>query len=798
MMGTEKKGGPTSPSLPGVGTTTSTALKRSSVHLRMEGGDRTPTHPPTTPRDDGDFNAPSTAAATGGHTLNGSVDFEVSEAPVGPLPGVLAAYGTTELILFWALQLDNPFGDHARSSVGTSDFSFRSSHSTNIIPIAYIPPHSSSVSLEDANRGAYGELLHESHNPERILGGRGSVPASLASRDSLALAGADQINLNPLPPVLSSDSPLVPLSASAGGAPIRPPRSPGLDLQLPKGSLSTTTSSIGSPGSPTSTSEEDRPHSGFPWSTLPPPPNSGSHFSMATSRASANSYLTAPSASGVGSFLTAQQQSHMSTMSNMSSFTTRSAGSTMSYILDPPQIITPVNAQGLRRVEVLGRGQAGLVRLQGSAPSSAPSAAASSPITSPASTSSPTTPRAFEKQQAATPAADVDPFSDLARLSLSQAMPPRQDSDDEAETIDESHDFDGSARWTMSSAGSRMSEAQIMTVSSSAQAALAASANTEQQRKPTSFYDVPHSARSSAVSVGDVAYDTGNKARRLTGGSAWSGDSGDLNASRESFASSRSGATDSLSMLDGIPFMRSNGASTGDLTKLGNSSPLFPMPPARAPSVNNPPSPTNSSTSLEAPQQFSSAPSALAQVISANSGDLSPLPEPFLPFAGQRPTGGAPGSRVQSQAMSVRSGFGSGLSQIPFQLGFPSGFDGSSERGSIMSMGSHDSLRLERSRYEIGDGEGNEEEDAVLSRVEEQTEPPSSRRGSVESAAASTEHRGASVKDTRSGPSAVVEEEDEENPFGDGFAADGPGVRASTDTLALSADLARNFEALDH
>lgn len=649
---------------------------------------------------------------------------------------------------------------------------------------------------------------------------------SLASRDSLSLAGADQINLNPLPPILLPDSPLVPLGASAGGAPIRPPRSPGLDLQLPKGSLATTTSPLLSPSSPPGSG--GRPPSGFPWGPSSSPNSNGaSHFSMATSRASANSYLSAPDAKKLRGMsylsnpgMTPSQQSHLSTMSSMSSSTSRSAGSTMSYILDPPQIITPVNAQGLRRVEVLGRGQAGLVRLPGSTAGATPTSPVASPIASTSGTS-PTTPRAFGQQQAAGSSTDANPFSDAARAD-----------DDEAEDLNED---ERSARWTMSSVGSRMSVAQIMTVSPSAQAALAASASSSGgpvPSVPSSFYDVPHSARSSAVSVGDPSYDSGARARPLTGGSAWSGGTGDASASndsRASFASSRSGATDSLSMLDGIPFMQSlPGVSMGDTNK-PPSSPLFPMPPQRTPSINPPPSPTASFALSDMPQsdhrdsQYSfqtaysdnstdSAPppppaptSLLAQVISDDSRNTSPLPQPFLPFAGQRPTSnassaGAPQSRVQSQAMSVRSGFGSGLSQIPFQLGFPSGFDGSSERGSLISVessrmgGSHESLGLGMT----GSGYDRYEDDGMLSGVEEQTEPASSehslsRRGSAQSVLS----RGPTPSTAQ--PPGTVEEEDEaENPFGEHAEVGGSGVRASTDTLALSAELARNLEALDY
>ena len=69
MLSTEKKGPASPPANAAAGT-----VKRSSVHLRMDGTDQHLTHRPTTPGGEDDTNAPSSAGATGGHTLNGSVD----------------------------------------------------------------------------------------------------------------------------------------------------------------------------------------------------------------------------------------------------------------------------------------------------------------------------------------------------------------------------------------------------------------------------------------------------------------------------------------------------------------------------------------------------------------------------------------------------------------------------------------------------------------------------------------------------------------------------------------------------
>ncbi|KAI5480782.1 membrane anchor Opy2, N-terminal domain containing protein [Pseudohyphozyma bogoriensis] len=734
--------------------------KRSSVHLRMENGEGTLSHRPTTP---GGSEEPSSAGAT-----RGSYDVRPSSFPCA--------------------QLDNPFGDHARSSIGTSDFSFRSSRSTNIIPIAYIPPHSSSMAVEDASRGAYGELLSDS----ALAGSRRSIPTSMASRDSLALAGADEIIINPLPPVLSPDSPIIPINASTpGGAPIRPPRSPGLDLQLPK-KANPTTSPLASPQG--SANVTLRPLSSFPWSSASPspggtslspgatpsPPATSSRFSMATRRTSDNSYLSAPgsprglSVDGHGS---TSQQHHLSTLSTISSSTNRSAGSTMSYILDPPQIITPVNAAGLRRVEVVGREQAGLVRIPGSSVSDTP------PLPTPTSIdstlSSPTTPKALSKQQATAPA-DEDPFADNARFSTgamtSVPLGPTHARTTSEGTIKTEQGYatdlgfksGDTSRWTNSSVGSAEPHLAVDILPPSPGGSDRASVNSN------NFFDLPQSARNSRAS----GIETGAMSRPLTGASQWSavggegGESMSRDDSRTSYTSNSSRTTDSMSMLDGIPFLPPTG-SPGSPQPPRSSG--FPLPPPRSPSMG-PPSPALSAgASSYAPQSdhrnsaysydtaYSDASSSAPRQASAPQPQVDlmdlaadetteTLPAPFLPFAGQRPTSNVSAvsdgnaSRVQSQAISVRSGFGSGLSQIPFQLGFPSGLDsgsdrgsmmGASERGSMMTMDSrHGGERDSMASYRPDDGE-DEEDRGMLSGVEEQTEP-GSRPESFQSATSSS------------------------------------------------------------
>ncbi|GJN90789.1 hypothetical protein Rhopal_003803-T1 [Rhodotorula paludigena] len=716
---------------------------------------------------------------------------------------------------------DNPFGDQNRSSIGsfndansihTSEFSFRSSH-TNVIPIAYIPPHSSSMSIADAHRGAYGESGDERRDsalpPPRSPAARASIPTSMASRDSLALAGAEIIELNPLPPVLTPDTPAVPLGTTVNGAPIRPPRSPGLDLKLPntpKVSSPLAGAPLGSPdrqpGRPTS--------SAFPLPSPPPPAGSS-----ATSSPTTPSFLSAAAAGGRGmSFLAdpphSRAQAHMSTM------TTRSGTSTMSYILDPPQIITPVSAQGVRRVE-LQKGQAGLVKIGASGPGGGAAGAASP--------GSPTS-----------EAGSVDPFDDSNRASLVADKRASQDtvkgsagglSRPTSGTTDTS-------RWTASSLASDASEAvqflQGQTVTftnpNSPQppsAPLSSNSRLINTASQASF-DVPQSARSSE------AYDTGEQVRPLTANmSAWSpspspslsslsaaaAEGGPaLRVSSPSSASmspstsrdsTASAATDGshLSLLEGIPFMTSPGpsASSGLGRGPSTSSVSLGMPV-------NVTAPLDGTGSTRQPSIISNA--------SGNEDD-DPLPAPFLPFAGQRPTSSSTPSaspskpnrkdaeRVQSAAISVRSGFGSGLSQIPFQLGFPSGFgdddgftdagdEGRSERGSFVapSEGGRASFV---SAAEDGEEVEDEDEPVVVVAEAVKTAVPAQVAAAVPETAT-----GAAASDARTEPP-HADEDDASNPFGS-HAEVAPSAatadpRASTDSLALAMSLSASLEAAE-
>jgi hypothetical protein len=137
-----------------------------------------------------------------------------------------------------------------------------------------------------------------------------------------------------------------------------------------------------------------------------------------------------------------------------------------------------------------------------------------------------------------------------------------------------------------------------------------------------------------------------------------------------SFADSRTVSVSSYtssradSMLDGIPFLAPPSSQGGSPSSPARS-PVFPLPPMRSPAGSGP--------SLE-----------------ALNGDMSPLPSPRRPFAGEAPHPGLVNRYSSGSALSdggsMRSGYGSVLEGIPFHLAFPGGV-GESERGSVASMG---------------------------------------------------------------------------------------------------------------
>ncbi|GAA5863280.1 hypothetical protein JCM3774_000840 [Rhodotorula dairenensis] len=789
---------------------------------------------------------------------------------------------------------DDPFGDQDRSSIGTfndassiheSEFSFRSSR-TNVIPIAYIPPHSSSVSIADAHRDAYGHSqdnddpdhhLHgrrvQERTPARGGGGassaRVSMPASMASRDSLALAGAELIELNPLPPVLTPDTPAVPLGATANGAPIRPPRSPGLDLNLPKISSPLAAAGGGGGGGASSSASQSQFQSqsqARSQALLSPAAGTALGASRGMSVLMDQQYLS--SDDGV------HQQRVRSAQSHLSTFTTRSGNSTMSYILDPPQIITPVSAQGVRRVE-LHQGQAGLIKIGGAAASgqqARSAAAAAVPLPH-----SPTSPIDAE-------AATLDPFDDAneeRRLSGLLTAGSRQSANNTTNRpVSSATDM---SRWTSSSFASDALEGGVqflqgqtvtftnpnspMPPSASSRTTSPADVNAPPPPRTVSgaSFDVPTSARSSE------AFETGAASRALTNqNSAWSLATvkGDptlspstgaprmaLSQSRDSAASVSTNGTH-MSVLEGIPFLgptdpkRGSSGSTGDdegsnalgepmARQVSATSSISLGLPVNVTAASGDSSVLSSASSLSTPPTTMTAPSlsprgsrpaTLSSVDGSSASIANPeededdddedvLPAPFLPFAGQRPASSISssgvdasparsGGRVQSTAISVRSGFGSGLSQIPFQLGFPSGF------------GEGEEDEDEREGHGHGNGNGDDEgEDrdgsrrSVMSR--DSRFPPSEAGDPDEHKLAAGGAGGAAGSGHEdpllfSPPPPItpttsyvpeVRADDNDDPFGSHAEVDHPSTapfdnpRASVDSLALAMGLSADLDA---
>lgn len=278
------------------------------------------------------------------------------------------------------------------NAASLSDFSFRSSHSTNIIPIAYIPAHSSQASTIDMTNARGSGATHDHGRPQSIstLGGgggatthyggrdssvlpprgnRASVPLSLRStstngntmHDSMAGATFSRLfdrrasatspgirndnrstvnspggMLEIIAPNMGAASPpaLTTPTMTKDGRPIRPPRAPGLDLKLP------TPDAISPPTSP-----------GFPWNNNSGngTPSTGASLTISPGGANAKHQFGVLSPtlssqqqppSGRETLLSPTFGMHNGRTSGYSTFSqsTDNSGSHMSYILEAPQV----------------------------------------------------------------------------------------------------------------------------------------------------------------------------------------------------------------------------------------------------------------------------------------------------------------------------------------------------------------------------------------------------------------------------------------------------------------------------
>jgi hypothetical protein len=172
-------------------------------------------------------------------TLNSSLEVNAhSRHPPSPSPNpfsdensVVGSKGR-RISAFTALVEDNE-----------DSYTIRSSQSTSIIPIAYIPAHSASPAISDLqNLSGIGEKMTGSPpSPTSSLNGSGSssshipnkrtsFPQSLARTSVGSALNMESIDLPTPPPPLTSP---VLGQMTVNGIPIRPPRAPGLDLKLP-------------------------------------------------------------------------------------------------------------------------------------------------------------------------------------------------------------------------------------------------------------------------------------------------------------------------------------------------------------------------------------------------------------------------------------------------------------------------------------------------------------------------------------------------------------------------------------
>jgi hypothetical protein len=191
---------------------------------------------------------------------------------------------------------DDPFGDHHSMhlsapsrvlSTATSDPSIYSSRS---------PTYSSRPSTSESLQRSASQISRDGRSPG-------------------AESAVEVINMSALPHDKNAPPRLGPLPKSP--VPVRPDRSPDLDLRLPDLSVKASPSDEGA-----------RPQSGFPWSSPSPTPDT-----YAPSPAPKVSHF---SASTVSSTLTPDDSSR--SQSHLSTYSMSSEASHMSYILDPPQV----------------------------------------------------------------------------------------------------------------------------------------------------------------------------------------------------------------------------------------------------------------------------------------------------------------------------------------------------------------------------------------------------------------------------------------------------------------------------
>ncbi|KAK9895701.1 hypothetical protein P389DRAFT_170405 [Cystobasidium minutum MCA 4210] len=556
--------------------------------------------------------------------------------------------------------------DNRESGITESEFSYRSSHSTNIIPIAYIPAHASQNSTIDMHGDSRRPHSMSSNtlngrgshmrNDSRITSGapmsisrasRASVPLSLRSNstgnmhDSMngatfstlfdrrtsthggaAVPGRDGLSspgmLEIIAPNMGATSPpaLTTPTMTKDGRPIRPPRAPGLDLKLP------TPESI-SPPPPTS------PASGFPWGTSiishNGPPSAASFSTSPGAQSQQKSFAAMQAAliasANVGNdeqpqrgretLLSPSMPNHhpgRSSAYSTISQSTDNSGSHLSYILAAPQIVTPKSA-GHVQVQTLTRAAAKAVKLPHSNSGNAIAAGASNSPSSPGRDLS--------------PLAD-NPFDDDAAVHIAIPSP----SSSGGHSIPLTPTFGGVTALPSPDHQQQQRESNVIVPEGGLRMSMA----TTNTRRDSDL----------SIFTSSVAHNDGDGGFRRT--------------ARNSFASS---------------FASSHQNPRASMSSGGQG---------RAPS----PSSFAGTAGHSGASNKSNAPS----VHSASSADEVILAPPNRPFVSNENNGGD--SRHTSAALSMRSGYGSVLDGIPFNLALSP--EARNSQASSSGMGPHMSI----------------------------------------------------------------------------------------------------------
>lgn len=243
---------------------------------------------------------------------------------------------------------ENPFSDSA--SIPPSEGSFRSSTSTNIIQIAYLPDGRSADNSPNSAQLPVTAGLQTPMTPQPMH--------PLSSRSDIQRGPQRQSAPDSATTFSSQGSGR---SLIATPQPARPARSPELNLRLADGA------EPGKLGSDLSRSASQKTASSYngsdQYSLLSPAAPSTARSKqfdfMSVDPSTMPEYNSTLASSGVYSRSPDAAARHLSTTTTMTTSSTSTSG--LDYVLSTPHIVTPVSSDGARRVQ-LNQGKAQLVR----------------------------------------------------------------------------------------------------------------------------------------------------------------------------------------------------------------------------------------------------------------------------------------------------------------------------------------------------------------------------------------------------------------------------------------------------